>query len=61
MLILKQIFRNVVCGLCEILDGSIRVLSLGFIHTQFTFTWLVYWERFEITKELENAKRDNTI
>jgi hypothetical protein len=49
-----------ICGLCEILDGSIRFLSFGFIHTRITWAWLVWWEKQEIEmikeKELKNVE-----
>lgn len=36
--------RNIVLGICEITDGLIRLLSLGFIHTKFAFNWLCWYE-----------------
>lgn len=51
--------RNVVCGLCEILDGLVRVVSLGFVHTRFAFNWLLWWEsRFVIPSEIKRMKND---
>lgn len=37
-------FRNMFLGVCEITDGFIRLVTLGFIHTTFAFNWLVWWE-----------------
>ena len=51
--------RNIICGFCEILDGLVRVVSLGFIHTRFAFSWLVWWERqFVLPREIDKMKRD---
>lgn len=51
--------RNIICGLCEILDGLVRVISIGFVHTRFAFLWLVWWERvFILPREIEKMKRD---
>ena len=53
---ISNIFRNVICGFCEIIDGLVRVLSLGFIHSGFTWAWLVYWEKKEINKKITTIK-----
>jgi len=45
--------RNIICGLCEITDGLIRVFSFGFIHTKFAFEWLCWWEIRTIKKNRE--------
>lgn len=51
--------RNIICGICEILDGLVRVVSLGFIHTRFAFSWLVWWERCVVLpREVDKMKRD---
>lgn len=51
--------RNIICGFCEILDGLIRVLSFGFVHTRFAFEWLCWWERkFVIPNEIKRMKND---
>lgn len=42
--------RNITLGVCEIMDGTVRILSLGFIHTLFAFKWLCWWELKEIQK-----------
>jgi len=36
--------RNIILGFCEIFDGLIRIITLGFVHTKFAFYWLVWWE-----------------
>lgn len=51
--------RNIICGFCEILDGFVRVVSLGFMHSTFAFSWLLWWEkRFVIPNQIEMVKRD---
>ncbi len=52
--------RNIALGVCEILDGFIRLITLGCVHTTIAFTWLVWWEtNVEIPKrekELQNER-----
>lgn len=49
--------RNMFLGICEITDGLIRLLSLGYIHTKFAMSWLVWWEvKMVLPKELERLK-----
>lgn len=51
--------RNIILGFCEIIDGMIRILSIGFIHTRFAFIWLVWWEKNVIIRNhIRNIHKD---
>lgn len=43
--------RNIILGVCEITDGFIRIITLGFVHTTFAFNWLVWWEANVMLKQ----------
>lgn len=52
--------RNMILGICEICDGLIRFCSLGFIHTTFAFSWLIWWEKsIEIPRAVDRIKKDD--
>lgn len=43
--------RNMILGICEITDGFVRFITLGFVHTMFAFNWLAWWELNVVIKQ----------
>lgn len=41
---IKYVPRNMIMGICEIIDGSIRLLSFGTIHTNLSFKYIAWYE-----------------
>jgi hypothetical protein len=53
---LDFIIRNTLYGFCEMADGFLRVISLGHYCPNFAFSWICWWDKRALQKELD-AKR----
>ncbi len=45
--------RGTVSGLCEIVDGFLRVISLGHLNVNLAFSWVCWWDKRALQKELD--------
>lgn len=50
-------FGNILFGLCEVIDGVVRVMSAGYAHTNL----LCFVTRYQARKMLKNIKKKRGV